>query len=112
VIDEAADLCTLPGAGDVAATLMRIARLGRQSRVHLAIGMQQASAYFFGKAATEARSNFGTAIALGRTSRTTMTMLGIELAVPATPPGRAVLLDAGGERLSQVFWTPRPSSVT
>jgi hypothetical protein len=87
-----------------------VARLGREARVHLVFGIQQASASFF--EGTEARDNFGFRIALGPTTQQSAEMAfgagWVGRDVPATAKGRATLTTGDDGRFAEVqtYYSP------
>lgn len=88
-----------------------IARLGRECRVHLVLGIQQAAADFLG--GTEARDNFGLRVGCGPVTehgaRMAFGRSDVGRDVPAEPKGRATVAYMSGEPTEvQVFWTPAP----
>lgn len=78
-------------------------RLGRQGRVHLAIGVQRPDAKIIGG---EERSNIGFRILAGRGRTQTLQMLEFTKNVTSKVRGRAVVDVGDGEFEAQVFWTP------
>lgn len=124
VLDEAAEFSTnvaawwkaekTRGAARDAPALQSwkaIARLGRECRVHLVLGIQQAAADFLG--GTEGRDNFGLRVACGpvteQGARMAFGRSDVGRDVPANPKGRATVATMGGDPVEvQVFWTPAP----
>lgn len=122
VIEELAELIAVlgelhtarGGKGDPPAVVLfrRLARLGREARVHLIAGIQQAN----GKTmTTEARGNFGLAIAVGRIDEQLRKMVGVtrqgsDLGPDGKSlPGRAIVRDGTTEYEVQVWYTPDPT---
>lgn len=87
-----------------------VARLGREARVHLVFGIQQAAASFF--EGTEARSNFSCRIALGPTESTSAEMTfgqsWVGRDVPVTAKGRATWTTGDEGRFAEIqtYYSP------
>lgn len=100
----------LKGTAPAVAAVKSIARLGRQSRVHLLAAFQRADVTKEFDGAT--RNNFGTRILLGKPKTSdAKRMLGIEADVTRDadgkiPQGRAIADTGRGDVEVQVLWTP------
>lgn len=87
-----------------------VARLGRENRVHLVMGIQQAAASFF--QGTEARDQFGGRLVLGPTTEESAGMMfgrtWVGRDVPAKAKGRATYIVMGDEHPVEIqtYYSP------